>query len=160
MNVLQTDTPINAGNSGGPLCNANGEVIGITNMKLASDQIEGMGFAIPIETAVDYANGFISGDKVERPYIGVSIYDNQVSFFSSEVQVVVDSVESGSAADKAGIKKDDVIYKVEGEVIENSSHFKYKLYEHKVGDTIKVTVKRNNKEITLKVKLENHSKKA
>ncbi len=160
MNVLQTDTPINAGNSGGPLCNANGEVIGITNMKLASDQIEGMGFAIPIETAVDYANSFISGDKVDRPYIGVSIYDDQVSFFSSEVQVVVDSVESGSAADKAGIKKGDIIYKVEDDVIENSSHFKYKLYEHKVGDTIKITVKRNNKEVTLKVKLANNSKKA
>ena len=160
MNVLQTDTPINAGNSGGPLCNANGEVIGITNMKLASDQIEGMGFAIPIETAIDYANGFISGDKLDRPYIGVSIYDNPVSFFGSEVQVVVDSVESGSAADKAGMKKNDIIYKVEDDVIENSSHFKYKLYEHKVGDTIKITVKRNNKEVVLKVKLENNSKKA
>ena len=61
MTVLQTDTPINSGNSGGPLCNANGEVIGITNMKLASDQIEGMGFAIPIETALEYANQFTKG---------------------------------------------------------------------------------------------------
>ena len=116
MKVLQTDTPINAGNSGGPLCNANGEVIGITNMKLASDQIEGMGFAIPIETAVDYANGIIKGDKVDRPYIGVAIYDANESFFSTTIYVVVDSVEKDSAAEKAGIRKGDVITKVEGEV--------------------------------------------
>ena len=56
MEVLQTDTAINSGNSGGPLCNSNGEVIGITNMKLASTAVEGMGFAIPIETAEQYAN--------------------------------------------------------------------------------------------------------
>ena len=68
MTVLQTDTPINSGNSGGPLCNANGEVIGITNMKLASDQIEGMGFAIPIETATSYADKFLTGNDVRRPY--------------------------------------------------------------------------------------------
>lgn len=160
MNVLQTDTPINSGNSGGPLCNANGEVIGITNMKLASDQIEGMGFAIPIETAVDYADGFISGNSVDRPYIGVSIYDNQASFFSGDVQVIVDSVEEGSAADKAGMKKGDIIVKVEDTEVENSSHFKYKLYEHKIGDTIKITVKRENKEVTLKVKLESKNKKS
>ena len=159
MNVLQTDTPINSGNSGGPLCNANGEVIGITNMKLASDQIEGMGFAIPIETAMDYANEFASGNKVDRPYIGVSIYDATESFFSSETYVMIDAVEEGSPADKAGIKQGDIITKVEGEAVENSSHFKYKLYEHKVGETIKITVKRNNKEITFKVKLESNSRK-
>ena len=72
MNVLQTDTAINSGNSGGPLCNANGEVIGITNMKLASSSIEGMGFAIPIETALEYAESFISGKQIERPYLGIS----------------------------------------------------------------------------------------
>lgn len=159
MKVLQTDTPINAGNSGGPLCNANGEVIGITNMKLASEQIEGMGFAIPIETATNYADSFIKGTKVDRPYIGVSIYDAAESFFSATTYVVVGSVEEGSAADKAGIKKDDIILKVEGEEIENSSYFKYKLYSYKVGDTIKITVKRDNKEIDLKVKLESNTGK-
>lgn len=159
MKVLQTDTPINAGNSGGPLCNANGEVIGITNMKLASEQIEGMGFAIPIETAIGYADGFIKGDKVDRPYIGVSIYDAAESFFNPTTHVVVGSVEEGSAADKAGIKKDDIILKVEGEEVENSSYFKYKLYSYKVGETIKITVKRDNKEIDLKVKLQSNTGK-
>ena len=128
-------------------------------MKLASEQIEGMGFAIPIETATNYADSFIKGTKVDRPYIGVSIYDAAESFFSATTHVVVGSVEEGSAADKAGIKKDDIILKVEGEEIENSSYFKYKLYSYKIGDTIKITVKRDNKEINLKVKLESNTGK-
>lgn len=160
MTVLQTDTPINSGNSGGPLCNANGEVIGITNMKLASDQIEGMGFAIPIETALDYANQFVSGKDVKRPYIGVSIYDGSTSFFGGETYVVVESVEKGSPADEAGIKAGDVITAVEGEKISNSSYFKYKLYSYEIGDKIKITVKRNNTEKTFTVKLESNSKEA
>ena len=64
MKVLQTDAAINNGNSGGPLCNSNGEVIGVTNMKLASSQIEGMGFAIPIEDALDYADRLTGGEDV------------------------------------------------------------------------------------------------
>ena len=75
MNVMQTDAAINSGNSGGPIANANGEVIGITNMKLASSSVEGMGFAIPIEKAVEYAEMFISGKTIQRPYLGISMYD-------------------------------------------------------------------------------------
>lgn len=160
MTVLQTDTPINSGNSGGPLCNANGEVIGITNMKLASDQIEGMGFAIPIETALEYADQYVSGKEVRRPYIGVSIYDSVTSFFSQESYVVVESVEKNSPADKAGIRAGDIIIKIDGEEVENSSHFKYKLYSHEIGDKVKITVNRNNKEKTLTVELESNSKEA
>lgn len=160
MTVLQTDTPINSGNSGGPLCNANGEVIGITNMKLASDQIEGMGFAIPIETAISYANKFVTGKDVRRPYLGISIYDSGNSFFSTESYVVIENVEKDSPADKAGLKTGDVITEIEGEKVENSSYFKYKLYSHKIGDTIKIKVDRNGKEKEYKVKLESNSKKA
>lgn len=158
MNVLQTDTPINSGNSGGPLCNANGEVIGITNMKLASDQIEGMGFAIPIETAIKYANSYITGKDVRRPYIGLAIYDSNTSFFSNKTYIVVEQVEEDSAADDAGIKAGDVITKINGTEVENSSYFKYKLYSYSIGDTIKITVDRNGKEKTFKVKLESNSK--
>lgn len=160
MTVLQTDTPINSGNSGGPLCNANGEVIGITNMKLASDQIEGMGFAIPIETAINYADNFIEGNDVRHPYIGVAIYDGRESFFSNETYVVIESVEKDSPADKAGLKAGDVIEEIEGEDIENSSYFKYKLYSYKIGDTVKIKIERNGKEKVFKVKLESNSKEA
>lgn len=160
MTVLQTDTPINSGNSGGPLCNANGEVIGITNMKLASDQIEGMGFAIPIETALEYANQFTSGEDVRRPYIGVAIYDSAVSFFSSETEVVIESVEKDSPAEDAGLRSGDVITKIEGDEVENSSYFKYKLYGYDIGDTIKITVERNGKEQTFDVKLSSDAENA
>ena len=160
MKVLQTDTPINSGNSGGPLCNANGEVIGITNMKLASDQIEGMGFAIPIETAVSYANGFVKGDDVRRPYIGVSIYDGGSTFFGGDTYVVIENVEKSSPAAKAGIKSGDIVKEIDGEKVENSSYFKYKLYNHKIGDTVKIKIERNGKEKTYKVKLETNAKNA
>ena len=160
MTVLQTDTPINSGNSGGPLCNANGEVIGITNMKLASDQIEGMGFAIPIEIALEYADQYVSGKDVRRPYIGVAIYDSMTSFFSQESYVVVESVEQGSPAEKAGIKAGDIIIEIDGEKVENSSYFKYKLYSHKIGEEVKIKVQRGNKDKAFTVKLESNSKKA
>ena len=67
MKVMQTDAAINSGNSGGPLANANGEVIGITSLKLVSSGVEGMGFAIPIEDALVYADNIINGTKIVRP---------------------------------------------------------------------------------------------
>ena len=153
MNVLQTDTPINSGNSGGPLCNANGEVIGITNMKLASDSIEGIGFAIPIETAMSYAEAFATGTGLKRPYLGVSVYDGAQSFFSNETYVIVNEVAAGSPADKAGIKSGDIIAKINNEEINNTAYFRYKLYSYKIGDKIKITIKREGKEQTFEVTL-------
>ena len=152
MQVLQTDTAINSGNSGGPLCNSNGEVIGITNMKLASSQIEGMGFAIPIEEAVKYANSIISGEKISRPYIGVSIYDAN-SFFNRNTGVYIEYVEKGGAADKAGLKAGDKIIKVNDVKVSNTSYFRYELYRYNVGDKIEITVERDGKEKTFKVTL-------
>ena len=156
MSVLQTDTAINSGNSGGPLCNANGDVIGITNMKLASSQIEGMGFAIPIDDAVKNAESLISGKKINRPYLGVSIYDNN-NYFSNDTGVYVESVEHGGAADKAGIKKGDKIIKIEDTEITNTSYFRYQLYKYNIGDKIKITVERDGKEKTFTVTLTSNS---
>lgn len=152
MSVLQTDTAINSGNSGGPLCNSNGEVIGITNMKLASSQIEGMGFAIPIEDAVTNAETIISGKKISRPYLGVSIYDSN-NYFNNNTGVYVESVEKNGPADKAGIKSGDKILKVNDVDIANTSYFRYQLYKYNIGDKIKITIKRNGSEKTLTVTL-------
>ena len=152
MSVLQTDTAINSGNSGGPLCNSNGEVIGITNMKLASSQIEGMGFAIPIEDAVKNAETIISGKKINRPYLGVSIYDSN-SYFNNNSGVYVESVEKNGAADKSGIKSGDKILKVNDVEITNTSYFRYQLYKYNIGDKIKITIVRNGTEKTLTVTL-------
>lgn len=152
MSVLQTDTAINSGNSGGPLCNSNGEVIGITNMKLASSQIEGMGFAIPIEDALKNAETIISGQKISRPYIGVSIYD-ATNYFSGETGLYVEYVEKDGPADKAGLKKGDKIIKVGDVEVNNSSYFRYQLYKYNIGDKVKITVSRNGSEKTLTVTL-------
>ena len=152
MSVLQTDTAINSGNSGGPLCNSNGEVIGITNMKLTSSQIEGMGFAIPIEDAVKNAETIISGKKISRPYLGISIYDSN-NYFNNTSGVYVESVEKNGAADKAGIKSGDKILKINGVEIANTSYFRYQLYKYNIGDKIKITIERNGIEKTLTVTL-------
>ena len=154
MEVLQTDTAINNGNSGGPLCNSNGEVIGITNMKLASSSIEGMGFAIPIETAVEYAEKFISGENIKYPYIGVAIYDATASRYSTEIiGVYIESVEKNSPADKGGLKSGDKILEVEGKEIASTTYFKHELYKYEIGDTITIKVERDGKEKDIKVTL-------
>ena len=153
MQVLQTDTAINAGNSGGALCNSNGEVIGVTNMKLASSQVEGMGFAIPIEEALKYADSITDGQKISRPYLGVSIYDAGNSFFSTNTGVYIESVEKGSAAEKAGLQRGDKILKVNDTEISSTSYFKYELYKYNIGDTINITVLRDKKEVSVKVTL-------
>ena len=149
MHVLQTDTAINSGNSGGPLCNSNGEVVGVTNMKLASSQIEGIGFAIPIEDATKIAESIIKGEKITRPYIGVSIYDAGSYYGRSDVTgVFIEYVEEGGAADKAGLKRGDKIIKVNDKEVNSTAYFKYELYKYNVGDKVKITVERNGKEQT------------
>ena len=163
MKVLQTDTAINPGNSGGPLCNINGEVIGITNMKLVDSSVEGMGFAIPIEDALLYASALETGNKVKRPYMGLSILDIADSFYlwqqgitidaNIKSGVVVTNVEKLSPAYISGLKKGDVILQINNEKIESVAKFRYILYKYKSGDKIKVTYIRDNqtKEVTIKL---------
>ena len=164
VNTLQTDAAINSGNSGGPLANANGEVIGITSIKLASSSIEGMGFAIPIENALDIANELISGKEVKRPYLGVYMLDITNAYYSREYYslvkeanvtkgVVVTEIEKKSSAALAGLENNDIITKVDGNEISSSAYLRYYLYKHKVGDEMSLTIIRKNKEMTIKVKL-------
>lgn len=152
MEVLQTDAAINAGNSGGPLCNINGEVIGITNMKIASSQIEGIGFAIPIETATSVADSLIKGESIKRPYLGVSVYDG-MSRFTLETSVYINSVEKGSSADIAGLQEGDKILKIDNTEITSVANFRYTLYKYNLGDKITITIERNGKTIEVSVTL-------
>lgn len=142
MSVLQTDAAINSGNSGGPLSNSNGEVIGITSMKLASSQIEGMGFAIPIEDALWYAEKFESGEAIARPYLGVSMYNLSDILIRVDAPVstgvYVDRVEGGSPADTAGLKSGDIIVKLDDADITSLAYLKYQLYKHNVGDKVEI----------------------
>ena len=164
VNTLQTDTAINKGNSGGPLSNSNGEVIGITSIKLASTTIEGLGFAIPIETAVEYAEQLISGEEVERPYLGVYMLDVTDAYYSREYYeiireanvtsgVIVTDFENNSPAKTAGLKVGDIIIKVDGNDISSNAYLRYYLYKHKVGEKMNLTVLRNGREINIDIML-------
>jgi len=158
MSVIQTDASINSGNSGGPLANANGEVIGVTNMKLVSSGVEGMGFAIPIEDAVNYADQLIEEGKIVRPLLGVSmgsvedaysLYHYGITLDNSISQgVVVVEVQKDSAADKAGLQKGDVITKLEDYEASSVAKLKYYLYKYNAGDKVKITFIREGKTMT------------
>ena len=147
-----------SGNSGGPLVNANGEVIGITSLKLSSSgslstaSIEGMGFAIPIETALSYAEKLEKGATIERPSLGISMTNlaDAISYHFPSLNgldvdygVYVESVVDNSPADKGGIKAGDVITEVDGKEVTNLAYLRYLLYNHSVGDTMKVKVYRD-----------------
>lgn len=163
MQVLQTDAAINPGNSGGPLCNTNGEVIGITNMKLVDDTVEGMGFAIPIEEALEVAKVLESEGKITRPYIGISMLDLSNSYYLWQAGIMIPdnvdegiaiySVESSSPADKAGLKKGDIITKLAGKSTGSLAEFRYELYKHSPNEEVEITYIRDGKESTTKLTL-------
>ncbi len=164
MNVLQTDAAINPGNSGGPICNINGEVIGITNMKLVDNSVEGMGFAIPIEDAIEYAKTIEETGKVARPYIGISMLDITNGYYlwqagillpdNVKEGVAVYKVEANSPASSAGLQKGDIITKIDNNKTSSIAKFRYELYKHKPNEEITITYIRNNKEEQVKVKLQ------
>ncbi len=163
MKVLQTDAAINPGNSGGPLCNINGEVIGITNMKLVDSTVEGMGFAIPIEDALLYSEILEKGKNVVRPYFGIGMLDLDNSYYlwqsgitvPSNIKegVVITQVAENSPAAAAGLKKGDIILSLGGTKITSIAEFRYQLYKHKVGEEVEVEYYRGKKVNKVKVSL-------
>lgn len=162
MKVLQTDAAINPGNSGGPLLNVNAEVIGINSVKLASEEIEGMGFAIPIEEILKYTNELESTGKIERPYVGFGLVDLNETYVLYQLNinpqnitsgVVIGQVGDNSPADKAGLKVGDVITKINNVKVTSKAMLRYELYQHKPKESVKVTYLRNNKENTAKILL-------
>lgn len=164
MKVLQTDAAINSGNSGGPLCNSNGEVIGITSLKLVSSGVEGMGFAIPIENAIKKAEQIIKGETANYPYIGISMLDLSKAYYSYQYYdlikesnlssgVIVVDVEKGSPASKAGLKSNDIITNINGEEVKNVAYLRYYLYQNNINDEIKLTIFRDGKKQDITVKL-------
>ena len=154
--VIQTDAAINPGNSGGPLVNLAGEVIGITSMKLAEEEIEGMGFAIPINEAKTYVEYLEKGEEIKRPMIGVSLINvsDRYSQFRYGISidrnitsgVILADVYKNSSAEKAGLKKGDIVIKFDDHDISSVSKFRYYLYQYKIGDKIKVSYIRDGKQ--------------
>ena len=168
MKVMQIDAAVNPGNSGGPLCDVSGKVIGIISLKIVQDEVEGMGFAIPIEDAIKYASIIETGKEVTRPYIGISMLDLSSEYYLWQNRIMIPdgvdegvavvSVENGSPAAKAGMKKGDIITKVNDEEVASIAEFRYELYKYEVGNKIKVTFYREGKVQTTEITLGKNTK--
>ncbi|MFZ4452564.1 S1C family serine protease [Salibacterium aidingense] len=158
--VIQTDAAINPGNSGGALINVNGQVIGINSMKIAQSAVEGIGFAIPSNTVIPVLEDLEENGKVERPQLGVTIGSlSEVPSYhwqetlnlpeDVEQGVFINSVQSGSAADQAGMKQYDVITSINGTEIGNGHDLRSFLYnEAEIGETIEITFYRDGEQQT------------
>lgn len=152
--LIQTDAAINSGNSGGALVNSQGQVIGVNTLKVSATGVEGMGFAIPINSAKPIYEQLIQYNKVKRPYIGIAGRDLDETTAKRNnlvVGIYVASVDEYSAAEKAGIKAGDVIIKANGQSIKTMTELNNIKNTHSIGDTMTVTVNRNGqeKELTL-----------
>ena len=163
LNVLQIDAAINPGNSGGPLCNVSGEVIGINSLKLVQNEVEGMGFAIPIEDAMDYAEKIEKDGKVSRPFIGImmtipsdtyNLKKYNIRVDNSLKGVVVLEVTKGSPAERGKLETGDVITKFGGKEVTSIADLRYILYKQKVGDKVDVEYIRDGKTVKSTIKLE------
>lgn len=154
MTLLQTDTAINKGNSGGGLFNSNGELIGIVNAKSSGTSVEGLGFAIPIDTAKPVIESLISSGYVTgRPQLGVSmvnVTDDQTAFQAgvNELGVYIAKVNDGSSAQEAGLQVKDRVISVDGQEIASSSDIAKIVDSKKVGDTITLVLERDGKQVT------------
>ena len=155
--LIQTDTAINSGNSGGALVNSKGEVIGINTLKMSGSGIEGMGFAIPINSAKPIYEQLVQYNKVKRPFIGISGRDLDEKTAEANnlvVGVYVLSIDEFSAAEKSGLKIGDVITAIDGKNITTMDELNEVKNTHNIGDEITLTIKRNEKEKQLKLILQ------
>lgn len=171
--LMQTDAAINPGNSGGALFNMKGEVIGINSAKYASDQVEGMGFAIPMAKAQGIIENLMNQetrDKLTSDYGFLNITGQDVSSDVAEMYgipegVYISGTTDGGAAANAGIQKGDIITKLGNTTITSISQLKEELQYYKAGETVEITLQRNTdnkgyQEQTVKVTLDNASEQS
>ncbi|NLG87233.1 MAG: PDZ domain-containing protein [Firmicutes bacterium] len=156
-NLLQTDAAINPGNSGGPLLNLNGEVIGINTAVNAAGQ--GLGFAIPINTAKEVMDSLRTQGKVVRPWLGVSVLDitadiQQYFKLPDRRGAIIGEIISGSPAAKANLQVGDVIRKVDDEVIEDAEDLVDTIQKKKIGDSVGLEIYRDGRTLLRLVKIE------
>lgn len=159
--LIQTDAAINPGNSGGALLNSNGEVIGINTAKVATDSVEGMGYAIPISDASDTIQNLMNQEtktkvsEAEQGYLGiqgVDVSDESAKMYNMPTGVYISDVVKNGGAQQAGLTKGSVITGLEGTTIIDMNSLKEQLQYYRVGDKVKVTVQvpGNNGEYTEK----------
>ena len=153
---IQTDAAINSGNSGGALVNSDGKVIGINTLKLSGSGVEGIGFAIPINSTLDIIDELIEHNKVLRPYIGITginLDETTAKKYNLVTGIYIKSVSEFSPAEKAGLKNGDVIIKADGKSISTMDELNELKNSHKIGDTMTLVVNRDGKEKELTVTL-------
>ncbi|MFC5450608.1 S1C family serine protease [Paenibacillus aestuarii] len=166
MDVIQTDAAINQGNSGGPLVNIEGKVIGINSMKISDTGVEGLGFAIPINSVKPVMETLIKDHKIKRPLIGVSTQELQ-AFSGTDVLKLPADVKTGvivfdvsGPAKDAGLKAQDVIVQLDDRKIDSTISLRKYLYnEKKIGDKVSVVYYRGGKKLTTTVTLAEASDK-
>lgn len=154
--LIQTDAAINSGNSGGALVNSEGKVIGVNTLKLSGEDIEGMGFAIPINSTTDVTSQLIQYSKVKRPYIGITgmDLDEKTAKQNHLVEgIYIKSVDDFSSAEKAGLRPGDVIIEADNQKIKTMDELTNIKNSHKIGDEIKIKVNRDGQEKDLTLKL-------
>ena len=159
VKLFQTDAAISPGNSGGALVNADGEVIGINSAKLAVTGVEGMGFAIPINTVKLIVSELMDKGYVARPYLGVTIFDKPTAArygyqLSIDKGVYVFQIALDSPAGRAGFQRGDIILSIDGKAVNSVADVRNEVAAHKVGDKVKVLLDRDGKEETIEVTLE------
>ena len=147
--LIQTDAAINPGNSGGALLNAKGEVIGINTAKVATNAVEGMGYAIPVSDASDTITDLMNREtrtkvsEAEQGYLGiqgVDVTEESSKMYNMPTGVYISEVSRNGGADKAGLSKGSVITALNGSGVANMSDLKEQLQYYRVGETVKVTV--------------------
>lgn len=154
--AIQTDSSINSGNSGGALVNSEGKVIGINTLKLSGTGVEGIGFAIPINSTIDVCTQLIKYSKVIRPYIGITGRDIDSDLASKHklvVGVYITSIDQFSAAELAGLRIGDIITAADGTAIKTMDELNNIKNTHKVGDKMTLTLYRNGENMDITVTL-------
>ena len=155
---IQTDAAINSGNSGGALVNSEGKVIGVNTLKLSGSGVEGIGFAIPINSTLDIIDDLIEFNKVLRPYIGISGRDLDEAtvkeYKLAALGVYIVSVQNFSPAEKSGLQSGDIIIKADGKDVKTMDELNEIKNTHKIGDTITLKINRNGTEKDISIKLE------
>lgn len=166
MTAIQTDAAINPGNSGGPLVNVSGQVIGINSMKISSNVVEGMGFAIPSNDAVSIINELETEGEITRPVLGVSLIDMNLlnDEYIQEITgtnpedidygVIAVDVASNSSADNAGIESGDIFTSFNGETVENSMELRQAVYITRPGDTVEAEIIRQGEPMTVEITMQ------
>lgn len=156
INMFQFDAAVNSGNSGGPVYNTEGEVVGVVTAKYSDSGVEGLSFAIPINDAATIANDLITkGYVTGKAYMGVTLRNDYNSMYANyygwPVGAMVASVEDGSCAQAAGIQAGDIITKVDDKDVENYSDLKSAVRRYSAGDTAEITLYRAGESMTLSI---------